>query len=65
MTKTAHTVTLIDRTATQITKGAASIDSAWHSMNKAQRALFDSRADYLHAVVHAIDRQYRNGEFSS
>ena len=65
MTKTARTVTLIDRTATQITKGTASIDGAWQSMNKAQRALFDGRADFLAAVVHAIDRQYRNGEFSS
>lgn len=55
-TKAAQTVAVIDRIATRIAAGEGTVAEQWRRLNKRERALFDSRADYLHAVMAGIER---------
>ena len=56
MTATAQTVTLIDRVTASIAAGEGTITEQWDRMTKRERALFDGRSDYVHAVMAGLER---------
>lgn len=55
-TATSQTVALVDRVVASIIAGEGTIAQQWARLGQRERALFDSRADFTHAITAGLER---------